>query len=236
LTVVGTSGSVVFTIESTNTTLDFQPGSRFGTLSPGFTTIDPNGSNPQGLGVWDLFVVNGGCAIGSAYAQTTPPSNGLIVAGYVNHASTYKYNMFYAPPNWSYSTSTINQWVSIWSFSFSLSVASYVDVGVSGHWINSAAGNNVYIGIGVDGNAPADTPSYFDNYTLGSVSTYGPGIGSTFFDTCANSSWWQGYTHTTRVKLAAGSHTAALRCWGYGGTYTFNGGGMSLLVIPVNYL
>jgi hypothetical protein len=83
LTVVGTSGSVVFTIGSTNTTLDFQPGTRFGTASPGFTTIDPNGNSPQGLGVWDLFVVNGGCAIGSAYAQTTPPANGLIVAGNV---------------------------------------------------------------------------------------------------------------------------------------------------------
>jgi hypothetical protein len=88
LTVVGTSGSVVFTIGSTNTTLDFQPGSRFGTASPGFTTIDPNGSSPQGVGIWDLFVVNGGCAIGSAYVQTTPPSNGLIVAGNVGIGTT----------------------------------------------------------------------------------------------------------------------------------------------------
>ena len=88
LTVVGTSGTFVFTIGSTNTTLDFQPGTRFGTASPGFTTIDPNGSSPQGVGVWDLFVVNGGCAIGSTNAQTTPPGNGLIVAGNVGIGTT----------------------------------------------------------------------------------------------------------------------------------------------------
>jgi hypothetical protein len=166
----------------------------------------------------------------------TSPQMTITSDGYVNYAGTYKYNMFYAPPNWSYSTSTVNNWVSLWSFSFSLSVASYVDIGVSGHWLNSSSGQAAYIGIGVDGNAPADTSSYFDNYTRGSASTYGPGLGSTFYDTCANSSWWQGYTHTTRVKLAAGSHTAALWCWAYGGTYTFNGGGMSLLVIPVKHL
>jgi len=156
--------------------------------------------------------------------------------GYITYGSTYKYNLFYAPPNWSYATSTVNQWVSLWSFSFSLSVASYVDIGASGHWLNSVTGNSVYIGIGVDGNAPAATSSYFDNYTLGSASTYGAGIGGTFFDTNASSAWWQGYTHTTRVKLGAGSHTAALWCYGYSGTYTFNGGGMSLLVTPINYL
>jgi hypothetical protein len=64
--------------------LDFQPGTRFGTSSPGFTTIDPNGSSPQGLGIWDHLAINGTCAIGSAYAQTTPtPANSLIVSGSV---------------------------------------------------------------------------------------------------------------------------------------------------------
>jgi len=160
----------------------------------------------------------------------------IAQGGAISYGTTYKYNTFYASPNWSYSTSTLSTWVSLWSFSFSLSVASYVDIGATGHWLNTAAGNAAYIGIGVDGNAPAATSSYFDNYTLGSASVYGPGLGSTFYDTCANSAWWQGYTHTTRVKLAAGSHTASLWCWGYGGTYYFNGGGMSLQVTPVSYL
>ena len=84
LTVYGSNTAYVFTIGSYNTTLDFQPGTRFGTLSPGFTTIDPNGSSPQGLGIWDHLAISGTCAIGSAYAQTTPsPANSLIVSGSV---------------------------------------------------------------------------------------------------------------------------------------------------------
>jgi len=83
LTVYGSNTAYQFSIGSYNTTLDFNCGTRFGTLAPGFTTIDPNGGSPQGLGVWDHLAINGTCAIGSSYAQTTPPANGLIVQGNV---------------------------------------------------------------------------------------------------------------------------------------------------------
>jgi hypothetical protein len=82
LVVYGSNTTYQFTISSYNTSLDFNCGTRFGTLSPGFTTIDPNGSSPQGLGIWDHLAINGTCAIGAGYAQTTPsPANSLIVAG-----------------------------------------------------------------------------------------------------------------------------------------------------------
>ena len=84
LVVYGANTAYQFTISSYNSSLDFNCGTRFGTLSPGFTTIDPNGGSPQGLGIWDHLAINGTCAIGSAYAQTTPsPANSLIVSGSV---------------------------------------------------------------------------------------------------------------------------------------------------------
>jgi hypothetical protein len=84
----GSNSTYTMSIQAPNTSLDFLVGNRFGTVAGGFTTIDPNGSSPQGLGVWDLFVVNGGCAIGSGYTQTTPPGNGLIVQGNVGIGTT----------------------------------------------------------------------------------------------------------------------------------------------------
>ena len=84
LHVYGANTANQLTISSYNTSLDFLCGTRFGTASPGFTTIDPNGGTPQGLGIWDHLAINGTCAIGSAYAQTTPsPANSLIVSGSV---------------------------------------------------------------------------------------------------------------------------------------------------------
>lgn len=84
LVVNGSNTAYQFSITSYNSSLDFNCGTRFGTLSPGFTTIDPNGGSPQGLGIWDHLAINGTCAIGSAYAQTTPtPANSLIVSGRV---------------------------------------------------------------------------------------------------------------------------------------------------------
>ena len=82
LSVYGSNTAYQFSIGSYNSSLDFNCGTRFGTLSPGFTTIDPNGASPQGLGIWDHLAINGTCAIGAGYAQTTPsPANSLIVAG-----------------------------------------------------------------------------------------------------------------------------------------------------------
>ena len=150
-------------------------------------------------------------------------------AGYVNNALTYKYNIFYAPPNWGYST-TSTGWVQLWSFSYSLPVASYVTVSVQGHWQASGAGMWAYIGPLIDGNAVPGQSGYFDSFTAGASASSGGYFHDYWY------AGWQGFSCTFNVKLAAGSHTFGQGISQSGGTVYANGSAITLKVIPINYL
>jgi hypothetical protein len=151
--------------------------------------------------------------------------------GYINNTNTYKYNIFYAPPNWGYTTTTVGSGSVLWSFSYTLPVASYVTVSIAGHWQAPTAGYLAYMGVAIDGTHVTNSGLY-DSFTQGAA---GLGSGGYFHDY-----WyagWQGYSHTVNVKLSAGAHTFGLWVLPFtGGTYAWNGGGITLHVIPINYL
>jgi hypothetical protein len=151
--------------------------------------------------------------------------------GYVNNIKSYKQNVFYAPPNWGYSTSSTG-WQQLWSFSYTLSQASYVTVSVQGHWSASSAGVSAYIQPLIDGNATTGVTSYFDSWTAGPIA----GINGTFHDYWYTG--WQGFACTVNVKLSAGSHTFGLgmNTGNAGSTIYANGAGISLQAIPINWL
>jgi len=150
-------------------------------------------------------------------------------AGYVNNALTYKYNIFYAPPNWGYST-TSTGWVQLWSFSYTLPVASYVTISMQGHWQASSAGMWAYIGPLINGNSVPGQSSYFDSFTGGASSTSGGSFHDYWY------AGWQGFSCTFNVKLAAATYTFGQGISQSGGTVYVNGSAITLKVIPVNYL
>ena len=160
------------------------------------------------------------------------PQMTIASTGYINYSTTYKYNIYYSPTNWSYTTTTVGSGSVLWSFSYTLPQASYVIVSISGHWQGPSAGSLAYMGVAVDGSHINNSGQY-DSYTVGGSG--GNGTGGYFHDY-----WyagWQGYSHTAQVKLAAGAHTFGLWVFPYtAGTNSWNGGGISLTVIPVNYL
>ncbi len=75
--------AVSLLLEDGTTNLSFITSSRFGTLTNGWITIDPNGGTPSGVGFWDNIALSGQMTIGGSYASTAAPSNGLIVQGQV---------------------------------------------------------------------------------------------------------------------------------------------------------
>lgn len=153
-------------------------------------------------------------------------------SGYVNNALTYKYNIFYGPPNWSYSTTTVGSWVQLWSFSYTLPVQSYVIATITGHWQTTVNNNSAYLGVLVDG-SHVNSSGYYDSFTLGAASSQG-GTWHQYWNSA--SSWW-GFAHTICVKLNAGAHTFGGGIYAFNAaTYYMNGAAISLQVIPVNYL
>ena len=79
----GTPNTVNALFDDGTSNLAILTNSRFNTSTPGWVTLDPNGSNAssQGIGVWDNFSVNGQLAVG--YPTTNAPTNGMIVSGRV---------------------------------------------------------------------------------------------------------------------------------------------------------
>ena len=153
-------------------------------------------------------------------------------SGYVNYTTSYKYNIFYAPPNWSYSTTTLNSWTQLWSFSYTLPVQSYVIATITGHWQTTVNNYAAYLGVLVDG-SHVNSSVYYDSFTLGAASSQG-GTWHQYWG--SGSSWW-GFAHTICVKLNAGAHTFGGGIYAFNAaTYYMNGAAISLQVIPVNYL
>jgi hypothetical protein len=79
----GTPNTVNALFDDGTSSLSILTNSRFGTSTPAWVTLDPNGSgaSSQGIGVWDNFSVNGQLAVG--YPTTNAPTNGMIVSGRV---------------------------------------------------------------------------------------------------------------------------------------------------------
>lgn len=77
----------------TNGTVEFSitPGTRFGTTSSSWATLDVNGAvGTTGIALWDNFAVQNGLSVGadSTYGQATPPTAGAIIEGSVGIATT----------------------------------------------------------------------------------------------------------------------------------------------------
>jgi hypothetical protein len=194
--------------------------------------ITSGATSPYGLSYGTQagdHVFRTGCSYNGDFSTTGTERMRITAGGNVSYSTTYKQNVFYAPPNWSYSTSSTS-WQQLWSFSYTLSQASYVTVSVQGHWQHSSVGGYSYIQPLIDGNSPVAVTSYFDSWTAGASG----GSGGTFHDY-----WyagWQGFACTVNVKLSAGSHTFGLGMNGSGGTIYANGAGISLTAIPINWL
>ena len=181
LTVYGTSTSYVLTVASPTATLDFQPGSRFGTAASGFTTIDPNGGAPAGVGIYDLLAVGGSCAIGSAYVQTTPPSNGLIVAGNVGIGITNPSKpLVVTRPSGANNAPAI------------MIANNGSGTGLRFQTYDLAADGNAFMGLGTDmgGNA-------YEHSLVFSYGSSGQGIQTV--------GWYNGSTYSTRAYIQTGS-------------------------------
>jgi hypothetical protein len=167
----------------------------------------------------------------TSFLSNTGSTAMTIQNGYINYGLTYKYNIFWATSTWSYSTTGSGSFTSLWSFSYTLPQASYVDVSIHGHWQCSTVGGLSYIMVSVDGLNPLSNSTIYDSYTAGVT----PGQNGAFHDYYTYG--WQGYAHTLHIKLPAGSHSFGLGVLPYNGyTYYYNGGGITLTVIPVSYL
>jgi hypothetical protein len=153
-------------------------------------------------------------------------------SGYVNYTTSYKYNIFYAPANWSYSTTTLNAWSQLWSFTYNFPQASYVVATISGHWQCQTNGYAAYLGILIDG-AAQQSSSLYDSYTVGGASSQG-GYWHQYYNT---SIAWHGFSHTVCIKVTAGNHTFGGGIYAFNAnTYYMNGAAITLQVTPINYL
>jgi hypothetical protein len=183
-------------------------------------------------GCWMQYNGNGDTMEFGTKRNTVDSSPQMTISstGYISYPTTYKYNIFYAPPNWSYGTSATG-WQQLWSFSYTLPQTSYVTVSMQGHWQASAVNMWAYIAPLIGGNSVPAVSSYFDSWTAGAS----VGNGGTFHDYWSGYGW-QGFSCTFNVKLTAGTYTFGQGISQSGGTVYVNGSGITLHVIPVNYL
>ena len=143
---------------------------------------------------------------------------------------TDKFNLFYAPDNWSYSTTSTSE-TNLWTFTVSIPQDGYLIVSSNGHWSNDTANKWVYAKIGVDSADPADTSGFYDSFTGGGASTNG----GDFHGYKDSSVSWQDFNWSGTLKVSAGTRTICMRVKVSGGTFSLNGAAVNMLYIPKNY-
>ena len=143
---------------------------------------------------------------------------------------TDKFNLFYAPDNWSYSTASTSE-TNLWTFTVSIPQDGYLIVSSNGHWSNDTANKWVYAKIGVDSADPADTSGFYDSFTGGGASTNG----GDFHGYKDSSVSWQDFNWSGTLKVSAGTRTICMRVKVSGGTFSLNGAAVNMLYIPKNY-
>ena len=143
---------------------------------------------------------------------------------------TDKFNLFYAPSAWSYSTTSTSE-TNLWTFTVSIPQDGYLIVSSNGHWSNSVANQWVYAKIGVDSADPADTSGFYDSFTGGGASTNG----GDFHGYKDSSVSWQDFNWSGTLKVSAGTRTICMRVKVSGGTFSLNGAAVNMLYIPKYY-
>jgi hypothetical protein len=143
---------------------------------------------------------------------------------------TDKFNLFYAPANWSYSTTSTSE-TNLWTFDVSIPQDGYLIVSSNGHWSNDTANQWVYAKIGVDSADPADTSGFYDSFTGGGASTNG-GDYHGYKDSSVS---WQDFNWSGTLKVSAGTRTICMRVKVSAGTFSLNGAAVNMLYIPKNY-
>ena len=143
---------------------------------------------------------------------------------------TDKFNLFYAPSAWSYSTTSTSE-TNLWTFTVSIPQDGYLIVSSNGHWSNNTANQWVYAKIGVDSADPADTSGFYDSFTGGGASTNG----GDFHGYKDSSVSWQDFNWSGTLKVSAGTRTICMRVKVSGGTFSLNGAAVNMLYIPKNY-
>ena len=143
---------------------------------------------------------------------------------------TDRFNLFYAPTNWSYSTTSTSE-TNLWTFDVSIPQDGYLIMSSNGHWTNSIANQWVYAKIGVDSADPADTSGFYDSFTGGGASTNG----GDFHGYKDSSVSWQDFNWSGTLKVSAGTRTICMRVKVSGGTFSLNGAAVNMLYIPKNY-
>ena len=156
----------------------------------------------------------------------TLQGNGLVQFSY-----TEKFNLFYAPAAWGYSTTSTTD-TNLWTFDVTIPQEGYLILNTNGHWNHSVAGYYIYAKIGVDSNDPSDTSGFYDSHTIGGASTNGGDFHS-YKDSSVS---WQDFNWSGILKVAAGTRTICMRVkTPQGGTVYINGAAVSMLYIPKNY-
>jgi hypothetical protein len=182
------------------------------------------GGNTNGARTENMRITtNGNVGIG-----TTIPLAKLHVEGYIFSRNSYKSNVFYFPPDWSYSTTTTGSWVQLWSFTYTAPVEGYATISVAGHWSHGTNGAAPFLSPMVNGSSIHQS-GLFDAYTLGAAQNYGGTPHQYYYNT---SPWW-GFSHTVNVKLSAATHTIGMGVYfTTAGTLSVNGAGITLKFSP----
>ena len=145
-------------------------------------------------------------------------------------SSTYIRNVFYAPANWGYSTTSTGG-TTLWSFTFNAPVDGYIITALNGHWQNSTNGSWFYGAVTVDGKEYSDS-SLFDAFTGGDSDVNG----GNFHEYRDNGATWQDVNHTACYYVSSGNRTIGFYAKVSAGTLNVNGAAISLLFIPKNYM
>jgi microcystin-dependent protein len=218
-------------------------------IKAGITISTTTGSERLHLGAYYTGGIGSACAIqasdfynsidhgqnlilnplgGSVGIGTATPLHKLHVEGYSFSRNSYKSNVFYAPPNWSYSTTTTGSWVQLWSFTYTAPVEGYATISVAGHWSHGTNGMAPYLAPMINGNSIHQSVLY-DAYTIGGAMIYGGTVHQYYYNT---SVWW-GFSQTANVKLSAATHTIGMGVFsGTAGTLSVNGAGITLNFYP----
>ena len=171
-----------------------------------------------------LFVdANGRVGIG-----TQVPTAELDIVGNMKTSATNASSVFFAPPNWGYSSTTLNQWVQLWSFTFTAPVNGIAVISVTGHWSHSITNNSAFMGILIN-NTHVNVSSLYDSFTVGAATNQG-GYSHHYW---ANVSSWSSFSHTCSVKLSAGNNTIGLGSYHFAGTVNLNGAAISMKFMPL---
>ena len=156
------------------------------------------------------------------------PNYKLHVSGNIR-ADTGKRNLFYAPTNWSYETSSTSGTI-LWSFTYNFPYDGYANFNVNGHFHNNISNKWVYAKVVINGASTAATSGYYDSHTVGGAGTHGGDFHS-YKDSSVS---WQDFNWGGTLKVSAGTRTIGLYVRVSGGIIAINGAAINMLYIPTN--